>query len=281
MAKLKPGDTFANVSATDYNRCLDASDIIFRNSETGQRRGASSSRNWDTNIVKVKNSSGTDLVAGQILEFNNLLFTDLAGDIPLLWYNGIEPVGNSGCGVLMQPIPNGEMGEAIIAGAWGARVNVTNTNHRWARVQAGEHDLQSAFSGPIFIDFKPSGTGLKLCGIRIGMVTSTEIHRGVADEILPKDDTGTVSRYNPGTLDDSGTNDEVYNEIAPIALGQVVYYFQQGSTFYLLQSEKVSITPLTNLRLDSDSLETKARTIYADSVDTNTTWTEKVEGEDC
>jgi len=68
-------------------------------------------------------------------------------------------------------------------------------------------------------------------------MSSNERHRGVTDEALGKGKTKTVSRYDPGTTDDSGINDEVVNELASVAIGKVVYYERQGLNFYLYAAE--------------------------------------------
>jgi hypothetical protein len=46
--------------------------------------------------------------------------------------------------------------------------------------------------------------------------------RGITDEALDKGDTATVSRYDAGTTNDSGENDEVTNELVDIGTGIVV-----------------------------------------------------------
>jgi len=60
------------------------------------------------------------------------------------------------------------------------------------------------------------------------------IHRGVLDEAATKHSstTYTVSRYNPGTTVDSGTNDEVIFELIDVGPGKVVHYFKSGDNFY-------------------------------------------------
>ena len=65
------------------------------------------------------------------------------------------------------------------------------------------------------------------------------IHRGITDEAATKHSstTYTVSRYNPGTTVDSGTNDEVIFELIDVGSGKVVHYFKSGDKFYMTSVE--------------------------------------------
>ena len=65
------------------------------------------------------------------------------------------------------------------------------------------------------------------------------MHRGITDEAATKHSstTYTVSRYNPGTTVDSGTNDEVIFELIDVGSGKVVHYFKSGDKFYMTSVE--------------------------------------------
>jgi hypothetical protein len=84
--KVKPGD--GSLPSGEFNRHVDASDAYHDAKARGETRGG----RWgssDTNIVKVKNSSGAARSRGQILEFTGFALTDLAER--KLWFTGGSP----------------------------------------------------------------------------------------------------------------------------------------------------------------------------------------------
>jgi hypothetical protein len=122
----------------------------------------------DTNLVTVKNDSGAARRRGEVLEFTDLAFTNLDGGHG--WLVGGEPALENGFGVLLNPIPDGKLGneDCQISGACIALVDVSDEGHQYAEVVAGEYVLQSAASGPVRIVWKPSGTGEKTCFVMLG-----------------------------------------------------------------------------------------------------------------
>lgn len=73
----------------------------------------------------------------------------------------------------------------------------------------------------------------------VWMPPATTLFRGITDEAATKHSstTYTVSRYNPGTTEDSGTNDEVIFELIDVGSGKVVHYFKSGDNYYMTSCE--------------------------------------------
>jgi hypothetical protein len=163
-AKLKAGDRA--ISAAEWNRHVDAAEFVYRNliSNNGTpRRGAPA----DLNFVNVKNSSGADRRQGDILEFTGISgVTDLTARQIIL--DGGSPTLANGFGVLTSPIKNGDYApDCQVSGACVAFVNVTDANHKFAKVASATYVLQSEIVGPVRILYKPSGTGEKTCAVRL------------------------------------------------------------------------------------------------------------------
>ena len=100
-----------------------------------------------TDVIKVKNISGADRSAGQVLEIGTLVLTTL--DRRNIWFNADTPshaVGRSYC-VLPRPIPAGEIDDAHISGVCVAKVNIIATTDRYAFVETSSNVLKSGQTG--------------------------------------------------------------------------------------------------------------------------------------
>lgn len=108
--------------------------------------------------------------------------------------------------------------------------------------------------------------------------TGVEIHRGVTNAQINKGSTsGTVSRYTDGTDTDSGTDDTVTNDLADIGSGKKVIYVKLGSIYYILNSEKTSLTVLEDMRIKSGDtqIEAQGQTVFVDTTAT-AAWSDKI-----
>src|SRR4051812_36391350 len=77
-----------------------------------------------TDVIKVKNVSGADRTAGQVLELGTHLWTDV--DRRNIGFNAdtvSHVVGRSYC-ILPRPIPTGEIDDAHVNGVCVAKVNI-------------------------------------------------------------------------------------------------------------------------------------------------------------
>ena len=130
-----------------------------------------------TDVIKVKNNSGADRSAGQVLEIGALLLTTL--ERRNLWFSATtpsHPVGRCYC-ILHRPLPAGEIDDASISGVCVARVNIVATVDRYAFVEVNSHVLKSGKAGQfkllgpvtatgeqsVAVSFAEDGRPVRLC----------------------------------------------------------------------------------------------------------------------
>lgn len=136
------------------------------NEYAGRQLGQPGGRNTQpiaTDIIKIKNSSGTAIRLGEVLEISGFLLASVVRDS--LWFDGDTPDTTRPFAIALQDIPDGSIDRAQVSGACVALVNVTDEDHGYAVVADGELVLQSATTGPIRILFKPTGTDEFTCAV--------------------------------------------------------------------------------------------------------------------
>lgn len=118
------------------------------------------------NCLKVKNSSGGNLVAGSVIQVADYL--PAAIDKAALWFDAITP-SNAGAvhAILRLALPENEFGEAQFLGACIAKVNVNDVEHTCCLVKASQAELESSPIGPHRLIHAP-GTGSQLCVVILG-----------------------------------------------------------------------------------------------------------------
>jgi hypothetical protein len=116
-----------------------------------------------TDVVQIKNSSGSHIRLGEVLEITGFLLADVVRDS--LWFDGDTPDATRPFAIALQDIPSDAIDRAQVSGICVALVNVTDSGHGYAEVASGEPVLQSADTGPLRIIYKPSGTGEKTCAV--------------------------------------------------------------------------------------------------------------------
>jgi hypothetical protein len=131
----------------------------------GQPSGTSSQPN-PTDVVKIKNSRGSHIRLGEVLEISGFLLTNVLRTS--LWFEGSTPDATHPFCIALQDIPIASIDRAQVSGACVAWVNVTNANHGYAQVTNGNVVLQSSSDGPVRILYKPTGTGEKMCAVLLG-----------------------------------------------------------------------------------------------------------------
>lgn len=128
--------------------------------------------------VLVQNTTGAGLDAFSVLAINSVLFAyadnnDEFKSSPCLV--GTTPSYSPTRGkfaILLEPLPNNEVGWACTQGVVVAQVNVTSADHEYADVKASDAtQLQSGFIGSARILYKPSGTGSLWCIVSLGRNT--------------------------------------------------------------------------------------------------------------
>jgi len=173
LSPVLPGDQL-QIRATAWNRMLELlrRDTAQRGGRAGP--GALGDSVQATTVVLVQNATGSAASHGYCLSIDDLP-TDPT-DSPPAWLSrpvlsGGEPTDAADPFViLLEPLGDGAVGRAAIAGLAIAQVDVTDTGHGYAAPTAGDATkLTSAASGPARILWRESGsTGTQACVLLLG-----------------------------------------------------------------------------------------------------------------
>ena len=164
--KASSGAKFRPPPATIWNNMVDAGRAWAngRLDQPGQER----IRPRETDLIKIRNDSGTARRRGEILRIKDTdrPLTDLVDEH--IWLKGLEPTADGYFGILKDPAAIDGIEQLQVSGVCIALVDVTDETHTHAAAVATEYVLGSASSGPVEILYAPDGTGEKECVVRFG-----------------------------------------------------------------------------------------------------------------
>jgi hypothetical protein len=217
--KVKPGDPL-EISADSWNAAMDAA-RAHRDSQRDARAHPGTDTR-QTGIILVRNSSGADadrlgvlaMTAPLVLPADNepeaLARVALDGDAPAA---DTDPF----C-VLLEPLADGAIGRAAVAGVAWALVDFSDAGHGFAAPEAGETGaLASAGSGPARVVWKESGTGVKKALVLLGAGASASARkflRGVLKTTLTFGGSAVIDvrAWNGSAQADTGEDLTVYDD---------------------------------------------------------------------
>ncbi len=150
--------------AAELNAFVDSSEDYQRRRQLSQGGNGSRLRT-QTDIVKVKNTTGEARRKGEILEVFDVL-AELTDEH--IMFSGILPTGAESFGVLKRDVPNTQFVEMQMSGICIAKVNVTDIDHRWANYASQDPVLQSKANGPHELIYTPGELGEQDCVVRLG-----------------------------------------------------------------------------------------------------------------
>lgn len=237
MAKMQASRGDSAIPWPQWQRHDEAAEAYFRSKARGEAAFAPTGSGGSGVRVKVKNNSGADRRAGEVLQFTGFALDDEWLEQGYHWLTGGEPLLTNGCGVLTRATPSGDIDDCQVAGVCLALVNVGNANHTFCFVDKSNYVMQSGYGGANRILYKPSGTGEKKCLIALG--DGFEVHRGVINNggQITKGSSGTVDRYKPGTTTTSGISDTVTIDFATVANSKKLAYVGSGAGMYAIAAE--------------------------------------------
>ena len=172
LGKVQSGEKL-RIPAAAYNAFIDTALDLRRRQQAAQQNATPEAR--QTGIILVRNDSGADRGRFDVLGVSGVVITP--GDNPDAFKSkvalvGVSPTEAQHAGrfvVLLEPIVSGKIGQACAAGVTIARVDVVDTDHRFADVSDGTAaQLKITQSGAGAILWKESGTGVKWVVVRIG-----------------------------------------------------------------------------------------------------------------
>lgn len=194
------------VKAGEYNDAMEAGQWFAKQRALGASV-ISSIPGVNPCVVRVRNDTGGDLLAGSVLELTTTPLTTLTREN--IWLSAVSRYGSDpSCAVLLEAIPYNAWGAAQVAGCCLASVNIVDADNTHARVQAGSTTLQGDFGGWARILHKPSGTGTKTCVVLLACGEQI-VRRATASGTINAASSGTASIYVGGSVKGTAT---VYND---------------------------------------------------------------------
>jgi len=170
LKHVQPGDPL-NIPAATFNSMIDAA--------AGHRARAHDVRQVPqpsvphNTVLLVRNSSGAHRDHCEVLGIDGVLVSpsDNQDEFEQRFaLDGVTPTADHAGKfvVLAEPIPSGELGRAFAAGVCPVKIDVTDTDHAYADVKAGDAaQLASGATGAACILYRQDGTGTKWAVVRI------------------------------------------------------------------------------------------------------------------
>lgn len=163
-----------SVGDRSARRTNDLSEVAVAYKRT--QRGIVPSRGFTSaDTVLVLNESGATQATGAVMHITGCAITpsddaEVVYDSPVLTVD-VPSGDNIGTGVvvvLLEPLADGQVGAAAIDGACFAQVSVSDADHDYAvEIASDATKFESASSGNVRILYKPAGTGVKWCVVRL------------------------------------------------------------------------------------------------------------------
>jgi len=262
------GDPFKRASSGDklqipaaaWNACLDAAEAHRNGGTPLPANGPQQFRQAD--IVLVKNSSGSTVSRFGVLGISGVIFTPsaaLASFQNQVAFTGVTPTTADHKGkflICLEPIANGKVGRAWIAGVCAVQADVTNAAHKFCDVKNNDRTkLTSGGSGSARILYKPSGTGTKWCVVRFGNDSGGATKVGKTSETWAKDPVTTIDLWEAGTPPDEESSDATLencvNKFEDVPADRWVVVCQATNGYwYLVERERTECeVPITRASL--------------------------------
>jgi hypothetical protein len=173
FTKLRQGQRWPGPSASFHNATVDAIEAV-RALQQGSGDDEREPSRRNTNIVKIRNDSEADLDRFSVLGIDAALFTPTDNEELFksqVVLKGIVPTGahQGKFAVLLEPVADGKVGRAYVAGAITCKINIVDEDHDFADVKPTDTaSLESRGGyGSARILYKESGTGVLLAYVEL------------------------------------------------------------------------------------------------------------------
>ncbi len=163
--KIRPGQRLPGIPSAPWNAMLD----LVRERGGSALSGADPRLGNDSSVVRIHNTTGSDLNAHEAVGYSQPLF-DVTTDPNQFKHNRPAPlVGEvlapefhiERWAVTIEPIASNMVGRAVVAGLAIAQINVVDAGHDRVDIAAANPVPQSAPLGAASIVWKESGVGTK------------------------------------------------------------------------------------------------------------------------
>lgn len=171
--KVRPGQRLRRVSAEQWNGFVDAARAAGERDMGGQDEALGG---YTPGVVlRVLNDSGGNLDQFAVVALGVPIVAHSAETELEAFakpsFTGTAPTASTGSafGVLQEPLPDGAIGRAMVAGVTWVLVDVTDAAHAFAAAADAVMDkLTSHATTGVRVLYKPAGTGDKWCLVRLG-----------------------------------------------------------------------------------------------------------------
>lgn len=167
LQRFAAGDPLGSLRADTLNALVDAAKQVRRERSRGQAGGNVTGYAGDSPYLEilVRNDTGAALDQWGIVRPADVLedMTAYPLDVsarPL--FQGVTPTADGLFAVTLEPIPEDQIGRAVILGVTIANLNVVDAGHTYASCTTATDKLTTGASGTAKIISKESGTGDKL-----------------------------------------------------------------------------------------------------------------------
>lgn len=136
--------------------------------------------NTDTNVISIVNTTGSRVDSYRALELeSSIIESDQNDYFSDHTFDGITPTADTTrLAILLQPLEDDEVGQAVISGICTVEINVTDITHTSA-TSTGSNLLVSSGSGPITIIEPPTTTGTQFLKCVFGGGSVEKVRNGV------------------------------------------------------------------------------------------------------
>ena len=221
--KVTPGTPFRGaLTARFFNDTVDVQEAFKQGKLGGGGGGQQGNRQFGCDIVRIKNSSGSDVSLGGVLGISDWLFAPSDG-LPQFKAQGFNAVGITpneathfgSYAVAIETIANGRIGFAALSGIAKAQIDVDDTTDMFAHpITDDVTKLQAGPVGTCRILVKESGTGTKWAIVALGVPNL--IGRFTLNETLSAGGDAAADLTRPdgsGDWEDSGRDYDLYDDL--------------------------------------------------------------------
>lgn len=200
-----------------WNDIIDAKEFYKRNFAQGAA-GTPTPQARNHSIVSARNSTGGALRLGEVIELDDRVLGDSYLTNDHLWFDGKKvsfSANRNTFGIMLEPVPSdsSRCGKALLLGTCLARVDFSDTSHKFAELDDGELVLKSsATEGDIRIISTPDGTGEQLVFVLID-------RSGAPEETIPlyNADSSTAVAGAIARITGYNVGQSAYNIVQPSA----------------------------------------------------------------
>jgi len=172
LEKYKPGDTWHPPKSADHNATARMVDQWQKAGELGTPH-APFATTRTSDLIKVKNLTGSDLELGSVVQVGDSLLTDT--NRLGLTFEGLDVDDGVLFAILREPAAVDAIVGAQIGGICMARVNISDTTHEGCSPFKAETALRSGDRGPYRLWWTPGVAGIQECMVFVDAPASTVI----------------------------------------------------------------------------------------------------------